>query len=69
MTEQQLRALQPTLDRFLAPHLFCCADTRTFDHLNTYVRGLLSDLPRKSVEPGAVSPVRLSGHFFGFVFV
>ena len=66
MTEQQLRALGPALDRYLAPHLFCCAYTQTFGHLNTYVRGLLSDLPRKSVEPIALragTPVRTLQEF------
>jgi SRSO17 transposase len=66
MTEQQLRALGPALDRYLAPFLFCCDYTQTFDHLNTYVRGLLSDLPRKSVEPIALragTPVRTLQQF------
>src|SRR2546423_649339 len=54
MTEQQLRALGPALDRYLAPSLFCCGYTQTFGHLNTYVRGLLSDLPRKTCEPIAL---------------
>src|SRR5437667_8500883 len=54
MTEQQLRALGPALDRYLAPFLFCCGYTQTFGHLNTYVRGLLSDLPRKTAEPIAL---------------
>jgi SRSO17 transposase len=38
----------------LDPLLFCCAYTQTFGHLGTYVRGLLSDLPRKRVEPIAL---------------
>jgi SRSO17 transposase len=66
MTEQQLRALQPALTRFLDPLLFCCASTQTFGHLGTYVRGLLSDLPRKSVEPIALqagTPVRTLQEF------
>src|SRR5262245_52691166 len=66
MTEQQLRALQPALARFLNPLLFCCAYTQTFGHLGTYVRGLLSDLPRKSVEPIALkagTPVRTLQEF------
>ena len=66
MTEQQLRALGPALADYLDPFLFCCAYTQTFDHLNTYVRGLLSDLPRKSVEPIALqagTPVRTLQEF------
>jgi SRSO17 transposase len=54
MTEYELRALEPALDRYLQPFLFCCGYTQTFDHLHTYVHGLLSDLPRKSVEPIAL---------------
>jgi SRSO17 transposase len=66
MTEQQLQALAPALTRFLEPFLFCCAYTQTFGHLGTYVHGLLSDLPRKSVEPIALkagTPVRTLQEF------
>src|SRR6202042_2246886 len=48
------------------PYLFCCAYTQTFAHLRTYVIGLLSDLPRKSVEPIALragTPVRTLQEF------
>jgi SRSO17 transposase len=51
MTEEQLDALGPALEAFLKPYLFCCGYTQTFDHLNTYCRGLLSDLKRKTCEP------------------
>jgi SRSO17 transposase len=54
MTEHQLQGLGPALARFLQTFLFCCAYTQTFGHLCVYVRGLLSDLPRKSVEPIAL---------------
>jgi SRSO17 transposase len=66
MTEQQLRALGRRLNDFLNPYLFCCAYTQTFAHLRTYVTGLLSDLPRKSVEPIALragTPVRTLQQF------
>src|SRR5262249_23456254 len=66
MTEQQLQALGPALARHLDPFLFCCAYTQTFAHLNTYVRGLLSDLPRKTAEPIALragTPVRTLQQF------
>jgi SRSO17 transposase len=66
MTEHQLRALGPALANFLARYLFCCAYTQTFAHLGTYVRGLLSELPRKSVEPMALhagTPVRTLQEF------
>jgi SRSO17 transposase len=55
MTENQIRGLGPALDRFLRQFLFCFGFTQTFEHLRTYCRGLLSDLPRKSVEPIAVA--------------
>src|SRR5262245_30096770 len=54
MTEQDLRALEPALADYLDSYLFCCEYTQTFGHLGTYVRGLLSDLPRKSAEPIAL---------------
>jgi SRSO17 transposase len=66
MTEQQLGAIEPALQHFLHSFLFCCDYTQTFDHLGTYVRGLLSDLPRKSVEPIALqagTPVRTLQEF------
>jgi SRSO17 transposase len=55
MTEEQLEGLGPALDDFLRPYLYCCGYTQTFGHLNSYCRGLLSDLPRKSVEPIALA--------------
>ena len=66
MTEQQFQALEPALADFLDRFLFCCDYTQTFAHLGTYVRGLLSDLPRKSVEPIALqagTPVRTLQEF------
>jgi SRSO17 transposase len=77
MTEQHLRALGPALSRYLQDYLFCCGYTQTFAHLGTYVRGLLSDLPRKSVEPIALqagTPVRtlqefLKDHVWDFAAV
>jgi SRSO17 transposase len=66
MTEQQLQALEPALARFLDRFLFCCSYTQTFGHFGTYVRGLLSDIPRKTVEPIALkagTPVRTLQEF------
>jgi SRSO17 transposase len=66
MNEQQLEDLGPALADFLDRFLFCCGYTQTFDHLGTYVRGLLADLPRKSVEPIALragTPVRTLQEF------
>src|SRR5262245_42130154 len=62
MTEEQLQALGPALADYLDPFLFACPYT----HLDTYVRGLLSDLRRKSVEPIALragTPVRTLQEF------
>jgi len=55
MTPEQIEELAPALGQFLDQFLFCCGDTRTFDHLGRYCRGLLSDLPRKSIEPIALA--------------
>jgi SRSO17 transposase len=55
MTSEQIEALGPALSCFLEQFLFCCGDTRTFDHMGTYCQGLLSDLARKSVEPIALA--------------
>jgi SRSO17 transposase len=55
MNEEQLDALGSALEDFLQPYLFCCGYTQTFTHLHTYCRGLLSDLPRKTVEPIALA--------------
>jgi SRSO17 transposase len=66
MTEQQLLDLEPALADFLEQFLGCCVYRPTFAHLSTYVRGLLSDLPRKSVEPIALkagTPVRTLQEF------
>ena len=66
MTEQEVRDLGPELAKFLKPYLYCCGYTQTFAHLNAYCRGLLSDLPRKSVEPIALAcgtPVRTMQEF------
>src|SRR2546421_4059859 len=66
MTEYQLRALGPALADYLDRFVLCCGSTQTFAHLGTYVRGLLSDLPRKSVEPIALkagTPVRTLQEF------
>jgi SRSO17 transposase len=66
MTPQQLTALGPKLNTALRPFADCFLQERTRDHLHTYCRGLLSDLPRKSVEPIALqagTPVRTLQEF------
>ncbi len=54
MTPAQLTALGPKLTDALRPLHDCFRQDRTRDHLHTYCRGLLSDLPRKTVEPIAL---------------
>jgi hypothetical protein len=55
MTAEQIRALGPALAAYLRPFEPCFVDCSTVEHLHTYCRGLLSDLPRKSVEPIALA--------------
>ena len=55
MTPEQIEALGPAFADYLRQFLFCCHYTQTFDLLGVYCRGLLSDLPRKSVEPIALA--------------
>lgn len=55
MTAEQISGLGPALTAFLGGFRSCFVTGKTFGHLNTYCRGLLSDLPRKSVEPVALA--------------
>jgi SRSO17 transposase len=54
MDSQGLKSLLPELDRFVGRFADCFADRRSREHLPIYVRGQLSDLDRKSVEPIAL---------------
>lgn len=54
MTTDQIEALGPAFADYLQQFLFCCGYTQTFDLLNVYCRGLLSDLDRKTCEPLAL---------------
>jgi SRSO17 transposase len=54
MDAEQIRQLEPKLDRFLERFADCFARRDTRAHLGIYVRGQLSDLPEKSVEPIAL---------------
>jgi SRSO17 transposase len=54
MTEQQIRSLGPELATFLAEFADCFGRSEPRHKLETYVRGQLSELPRKSVEPMAL---------------
>ena len=55
MTPEQVAAPGPTFAAYLREFEDCFVQDRTREHLHTYCRGLLSDLPRKSVEPIALA--------------
>ena len=54
MTEQEITALGPAFAAYLRRFRGSCGQDRTAAHFDTYCRGLLSDLPRKSIEPIAL---------------
>jgi SRSO17 transposase len=54
MTEQEIAGLAPAFAGYLGRYRDCFLQKRTMAHFDTYCRGLLSDLPRKSVEPIAL---------------
>jgi SRSO17 transposase len=54
MTEQEIAGLTPAFAGYLGRYRECFLQKRTMTHFDTYCRGLLSDLPRKSVEPIAL---------------
>jgi SRSO17 transposase len=51
MTPEQILSLNPQLSEFLEEFDDCFARSEPRGHLASYVRGQLSDLPRKSVQP------------------
>jgi SRSO17 transposase len=55
MTPEQLMALGTAFAAYLRIFEDCIAYQPTVEHLHAYCRGLLSDLPRKSVEPLALA--------------
>jgi SRSO17 transposase len=55
MTEQQIAKLGPAFAHFLGRFGHCFAQRRTAGPFRDFCRGLLSDLPRKSVEPIALA--------------
>jgi SRSO17 transposase len=66
MNADQVRSLQPALAALLESFRGCFAKEPVFEHLQTYVLGLLTDLKRKSVEPIALAagvPVRTLQEF------
>ncbi len=66
MTKEQMTALEPGLRDYLAGFRACFRKEVTFDYLGIYTLGLMSDCPRKSVEPIALAaevPVRTLQEF------
>jgi len=55
MTEEQITALGPAFAAHLRGYRTHFGQERTAKHFGTYCRGLLSDLPRKSIEPIALA--------------
>src|ERR1700676_4171608 len=55
MTPEQVAALGPPFAAYLREFEDCFVHDRAREHLHPYARGLLSDLPRKSVEPIALA--------------
>src|SRR5437016_2670157 len=55
MTDEQIRELGPSFAAELSRYRGCFLQKRTAGHFGTYCRGLLADLPRKSVEPIALA--------------
>jgi len=55
MTDQQIRELGPAFSDYVRQYRDCFPQRRTAGHFDNYCRGLLSDLPRKSVEPIALA--------------
>ncbi len=55
MTDQEIAGIGAEFGRYLRRYRPCFRQDRTAGHFDTYCRGLLSDLPRKSVEPVALA--------------
>jgi SRSO17 transposase len=55
MTPQEIARLGPGFGSYLGRFRGCFLQKRTAAHFDNYCRGLLSDLPRKSVEPMALA--------------
>ena len=60
MDTDQIRRLEPKLAQFLSHFDDCFGRKDTRAHLGTYVRGQLSELPEKSVEP--IDPLGVALH-------
>lgn len=55
MTDQDIAELTPAFSAFLRRFQHCFVQERTAGHFDSYCRSLLSDLPRKTVEPIALA--------------
>lgn len=55
MTSEQITALEPAWRSYARTFDLCIPRSPTREHLSAYCRGLMSDLPRKSVEPIALA--------------
>jgi SRSO17 transposase len=55
MTDQGIFGVGPAFAAHLGRFRSCFVQPRTAAHFDAYCRGLLSDLPRKSVEPIALA--------------
>src|SRR5215213_322012 len=55
MTDREIAGLGPAFASYLGRYRDCFLQKRTAGHFDSYCRGLLSDLPRKSVEPIALA--------------
>jgi SRSO17 transposase len=55
MTEQEIAGMTPAFASYLGRFRDYFVQKRTIAHFDSYCRGLLSDLPRKSVEPIALA--------------
>jgi SRSO17 transposase len=55
MTEQDIAGMTPAFASYLGQFRDCFPQKRTMTHFDNYCRGLLADLPRKSIEPIALA--------------
>ena len=54
MTVQQIQALGPALSKYLNEFADCFVSPDTHYHLKEYVKGQLSDLPRRAWSPSRI---------------